>query len=49
MPDDTVATEESITENIDAWWEYATEEHNDPTIEDRLSILEDVVAMMMEG
>ena len=49
MPDGEVATVESIEENLEAWWQYAEEEHEYPTIEDRVSILEDVVAWLLEG
>lgn len=49
MPDGEVATVESIESNKEAWEQYAEEEHTDPSIEDRVSILEDVVALLMEG
>lgn len=49
MPNGETATVESITENLEAWERYADEDHEDPTIEDRVSILEDVVALLMEG
>ena len=49
MPNGETATVESITENLEAWKRYADEDHEDPTIEDRVSILEDVVALLMEG
>ena len=49
MPEGEVATVESIENNLEAWEQYAEEDHDDPTIEDRVSILEDVVALLMEG
>ena len=48
MPEDIVPTQEMIEEGIEDWWSYASEEHECPTIEDRISILEDVVALLME-
>ena len=48
MPDEVTATEQMIEEGFDEWWSYASEEHECPTIEDRISILEDVVALLME-
>lgn len=49
IPEGETATVESIERNIDAWVVYASEDHQDPSVEDRLSVLEDVVAMLMEG
>ena len=46
-PDDRVLTVESVEENMDAWWAYASEEHVDPTIDERVSVLEDVVSMLI--
>ena len=46
-PDDRVLTVESVEENMDAWWAYASEEHKDPTIDERVSVLEDVVSMLI--
>ena len=49
MPDGETATVKSIEDNIEDWIKYAEEDHTDPTIEDRISILEDVIAILMEG
>lgn len=48
LPDERNDSISDIDENFDAWWAYAAEEHNPPSLEDRVSVLEDVVALLME-
>jgi ribosome biogenesis GTPase A len=49
LPEDRTETIESITENFDEWWEYATEEHGEPSLEDRVSTLESIIDFILEG
>lgn len=49
LPDDREETEESILKSFDAWWDYAAEDHSEPTLAERVSLIEDVIAIIMEG
>ena len=49
MPEDREETKESILENIDEWFIYAEEDHNEPNLEDRVSILEDMISILIGG
>lgn len=48
-PDDRVLTKAEVEKRIDDWWMYASEEHNPPTLAERVEILEDVVDMLVGG
>ena len=48
MPDDRQAIIEEIERDKEAWWEYAAEEHTQPTLDERLTVLEDAIAALME-
>lgn len=48
VPDDRQATTEEIERDKEAWWEYAAEEHAQPTLDERLTVLEDAIAALME-
>lgn len=43
VPDDR----EILEEDIDEWFEYASEEHNPPTVEERIETLEDIVEYLI--
>ena len=43
LPDGRVETVESITENFEDWWLYGCEDHTPPTLEERVSVLEDII------
>ena len=49
MPDDRSDTLAEIETNFAAWWEYGQTELTDPTLEDRVSDLETLLLMLMEG
>lgn len=49
MPDDRHETIPEIETNFDAWWEFGKEDQRDPTIEERLADLEELVLSIMEG
>ena len=49
MPDDRHETITEIEANFDAWWEFGKEDQKDPTIEERLTDLEELVLSIMEG
>lgn len=49
MPDDRHETIPEIEANFDAWWEFGKEEQKDPTIEERLADLEELVLSIVEG
>ena len=46
LPDDRQETTQSIAENFDEWWLYGQEEHEEPTLEQRVSLLEDILMEM---
>ena len=48
-PDDRTLTEEDVEEQIEAWWTYAGEDHNLPTLAERVEILEEVVDILIGG
>ena len=48
-PDDRTLTEEDVEEQIEAWWTYAGEDHNPPTLAERVEILEEVVDILIGG
>lgn len=48
LPDGRHDTAADIETEFNAWWAYAAEEHEPPSLEDRVSVLEDVVALLME-
>lgn len=43
LPDGRVETVESITESFEDWWLYGCEDHTPPTLEERVSVLEDII------
>lgn len=49
MPDDRHETIPEIEANFDAWWEFGKEDQKDPTIEERLADLEELVLSIVEG
>ena len=49
LPEGREETAESIAASFNDWWEYAGEDHVEPTLDERVDILEEVVAMLMEG
>lgn len=49
MPDDRHETIPEIETNFDAWWEFGKEDQRDPTIEERLADLEELILSIMEG
>ena len=46
LPEDREETEETIAENFDEWWLYGQEDHTEPTLEERVSIIEDILMEM---
>lgn len=48
-PDDRTLTAESVEAEFSAWWSYGTQDFTEPTIEQRVSDLEDALLAMMEG
>lgn len=46
LPDGRQETVQSITDNFDEWWLYGQEDHSEPTLEDRVSLLEDIIMDM---
>jgi hypothetical protein len=43
MPEDRTDTVEDVTEDFDDWWVFGQEEYEEPTLEERLAELEDIV------
>lgn len=43
LPDDRQETESSITEHFADWWLYGCEDHTEPTLEERVTILEEII------
>ena len=43
LPEGRTETVESITENFDAWWAYSEVDHSEPTIEERVSAIEEFI------
>ena len=48
-PDDRILTVDEVEEQVDAWWIYAGEEHNQPTLAERVDMLEEAVDMLIGG
>lgn len=46
LPEDREETVASITESFAGWWLYGQEEHTEPTLEERVSLLEDILMEM---
>lgn len=50
LPNDRAETAESIAENFDAWWAYASQpDQPEMTLEERVAMLEDMVLELMIG
>ena len=50
MPSDRTETIQSIEENFEAWWEFGQQEvESEPSLEQRVSDLEDIIIGLMEG
>ena len=47
LPEGREETISSIEADFDAWWTYASEEHDPPTLEERLAAIEDVIAELI--
>lgn len=43
LPDDRQETAASIEASFDDWWLYGCEDHSEPTLEERVSILEEII------
>lgn len=44
LPSDRLdETEESIAEHIPEWWLYASVDHSEPTMEERVALLEQII------
>ena len=43
LPEGREDTVEEITRDFDSWWIYASVEHPEPTLEERMEALEDIV------
>lgn len=43
LPEDRHETAETIEEAFDAWWLYGCEDHSEPTLEERVTILEEII------
>ncbi len=46
LPYDRTETAESIAENFSDWWLYGCEDHSEPTLEERVSLIEDILMEM---
>lgn len=46
LPEDR--TQEEVEQEPELWWEYAAEEHGTISLEERVTIIEDVVAALLE-
>ena len=50
LPEDRKGeTVESIEENFSDWWFYGSEDHSDPTIEERVTNIEEILVAILEG
>ena len=43
LPEDRQETRASIAEHFDEWWLYGQEDHTEPTLEERVSLLEEII------
>ena len=43
LPEDRQETRQSIAEHFEEWWLYGTEDHTEPTLEERVSLLEEII------
>ena len=46
LPDDRSETVESVTEHFNEWWLYGQEDHTEPTLEERVALIEDILMEM---
>lgn len=42
-------TAEEVEVDPASWWEYASEDHEEPSIDERVSILEDALAALLDA
>lgn len=43
LPEDRQETAESIEASFEEWWLYGCEDHSEPTLEERVSLIEDIL------